>query len=70
MSIRVSIRLKQPAALLLKYGDHTKDCATREYHENQHGGFHSFKGLPCNCGWDDLKTGAEEVAATGEWETL
>jgi hypothetical protein len=45
---------------LLKYGDHTKTCATREYHENQHGGFHSYKGLPCNCGWDDLKKGLTE----------
>jgi hypothetical protein len=39
-------------AALLRHGDHTKDCSTREYHENQWGG---FQGLACNCGWNELK---------------
>ena len=51
--------MAESARLLLKYGDHTRQCATREYHETQHGGFHSYKGLPCNCGWLEIKAQCE-----------
>ncbi len=53
--------LQQQSEYLMLYGDHTKTCATREYHENQWGGFHSLKGLPCNCGWTDVRQMTNEA---------
>lgn len=51
---------------VLKYGDHTKECASRDYNENQWGGFHSYKGLPCDCGWDRTKQAVEKISAVVE----
>lgn len=48
--------IRQQLQFLIRYGDHTKTCATRDYHENQHGGFHSYMGKSCNCGWESLRS--------------
>lgn len=48
------------AEVLLKYGTHTQQCASREYIENQHGGIHANAGKPCNCGWDKLQRAFQE----------